>query len=118
MKCLWPPSRDYYRWPASRDFTRLWTVQRCKKNWRCCCDARISYGVTEGSRLSLYEQCFNREYITSGNVLPPRTIICQYTLIFNKLCQLIHLLTSISIHFHSPSFVNTRPPYFEQCKAL
>ena len=48
------------------------------------CDARISYGVTEGSRLSLLmNNVFNREYSNRpGNVLPPRTIICQYTLRF------------------------------------
>jgi len=48
------------------------------------CDARVSYGVTKTSRLSLLmNNVFNREYSNRpGNVLPPRTIICQYTLRF------------------------------------
>jgi outer membrane receptor protein involved in Fe transport len=48
------------------------------------CDARVSYGVTKTSRLSLLmNNVFNREYSNRpGNVMPPRTVICQYTLRF------------------------------------
>ena len=48
------------------------------------CDARLSYGVTKTSRLSvLMNNVFNREYSNRpGNVMPSRTIICQYTLKF------------------------------------
>tara|TARA_B100000401_G_scaffold438305_1_gene386322 strand:+ start:1660 stop:4089 length:2430 start_codon:yes stop_codon:yes gene_type:complete len=48
------------------------------------CDARLSFGVTKSSRLSLLmTNVFNREYSNRpANVLPPRTIICQYALKF------------------------------------
>ena len=48
------------------------------------CDARLSFGITKTSRLSLLmNNVFNREYSNRpGNVMPPRTIICQYTLKF------------------------------------
>ena len=48
------------------------------------CDARLSFGVTKSSRLSLLmNNVFNREYTNRpGNVMQPRTIICQYALKF------------------------------------
>ena len=48
------------------------------------CDARLSFGVTKSSRLSLLmTNVFNREYSNRpANVLPPRTVICQYALKF------------------------------------
>ena len=48
------------------------------------CDVRLSFGITKASRLSiLMNNAFNREYTNRpGNVMQPRTIICQYALKF------------------------------------
>ena len=58
--------------------------RNARKTGDAICDARLSFAVTKSSRLSiLMNNVFNREYSNRpGNVLPPRTIICQYALKF------------------------------------
>ena len=58
--------------------------RNARKTGDAICDARLSFAVTKSSRLSiLMNNVFNREYSNRpGNVLPPRTVICQYALKF------------------------------------
>ena len=58
--------------------------REARKTGDLICDARLSFGVTKSSRLSiLMTNVFNREYTNRpGNVMQPRTIICQYALKF------------------------------------
>ena len=60
------------------------TYRDARRTGDIVCDARLSFGVTKSSRLSLLmTNVFNREYSNRpANVLPPRTIICQYALKF------------------------------------
>jgi len=60
------------------------TYRNARRTGDIVCDARLSFGITKTSRLSfLINNVFNREYSNRpGNVLHPRTVICQYALKF------------------------------------